>query len=428
MEGQILNTVLQNLLDQIALAYGNLLPVAYYFFYAFATITLVKLGLSYAFDQNSSILAALLVKLFKIGFMVWAIGNLPYLHEVLRDGAIKLGIKAAGGTSTIDLVLNPSEIAQYGNKVIAPIRMWLYSLSWSSPKTIGSNLISVLLGIIAVVLILGAFFYLAYQMFMALVDFYFTSILAPLFLAFHIFGPTAWMAVGAIRGPIQHAVKLFTMAFIINLAEPWIGSLMVTAGKLQTLTEVGYLVLASFVLVALSLKAGTWASGMFSGSPTASAGDLVTTAAGVIGLGAGAAVLANRAVASSKNIAGSIIGGTVATGAAAVTGAQLRGVTYTGNSELGKIASMAYGAAQGTIGMALSTPKTIQESITRGFSESVARGIRQGYVSTGGNGNNIASPSQNYSDHKMAANVAKQAEMYQRIAKAFQEHQDFNKH
>ena len=176
MDGQILNTVLQSLLDQIALAYGNLLPVAYYFFYAFATITLVKLGLSYAFDQNGSILAALLVKLFKIGLILWAISYLPYLHEVLRDGAIKLGIRAAGGTSTIDLVLNPSEIAQYGNKVIAPIRSWLYSMSWSSPKSIGSNLINVLFGIIAVVLILGAFFYLAYQMFMALVDFYFNSV------------------------------------------------------------------------------------------------------------------------------------------------------------------------------------------------------------------------------------------------------------
>ena len=427
MEGQILNTVLQGLLDQIALAYGNLLPVAYYFFYAFATITLVKLGLSYAFDQNGSILTALLIKLFKMGFMLWAISDLPYLHEVLRDGAIKLGIKAAGGTSTVDLILNPSEIAQYGSQVIAPIRGWLYSMSWSSLNSIGSNLVNVLFGIIAIVLILGAFFYLAYQMFMALVDFYFTSVLAPVFLAFQIFTPTAWMAVGAIRGPIQHAVKLFTMAFIINLAEPWIGSLIVT-GNLHSLTEIGYLVLASFILVALSLKAGTWASGMFSGSPTASAGDLVTTAAGVVGIGAASAVLASNAVTGAKKVAGSVVGGTIATGAAAVTGAQLRGATYTGNSQIGRLASMAYGAAQGTIGMALSTPKAMQESISQSFSNSVASGIRQGYRSTGGNGDNIASPSQDYSDRKMAVNVAKKAEMYQRIAKAFQEHQDFNKH
>ena len=427
MEGQILNTVLQGLLDQIALAYGNLLPVAYYFFYAFATITLVKLGLSYAFDQNGSILAALLIKLFKMGFMLWAISDLPYLHEVLRDGAIKLGIKAAGGTSTVDLILNPSEIAQYGSQVIAPIRGWLYSMSWSSLNSIGSNLVNVLFGIIAIVLILGAFFYLAYQMFMALVDFYFTSVLAPVFLAFQIFTPTAWMAVGAIRGPIQHAVKLFTMAFIINLAEPWIGSLIVT-GKLHSLTEIGYLVLASFILVALSLKAGTWASGMFSGSPTASAGDLVTTAAGVVGIGAASAVLASNAVTGAKKVAGSVVGGTIATGAAAVTGAQLRGATYTGNSQIGRLASMAHGAAQGTVGMALSTPKAMQESISQSFSNSVARGIRQGYVSTGGNGDNIASPAQDYSDRKMAVNVAKKAEVYQRIAKAFQEHQDFNKH
>ena len=127
-------------------------------------------------------------------------------------------------------------------------------------------------------------------------------------------------------------------------------------------------------------------------------------------------------------IAGSIIGGTIATGSAAVTGAQLQGAAYSGNSQLGKFASMAYGAAQGTVGMALSTPKAIQESIGRSFSNSVACGIRQGYKSTGGNGNNIASPSQDYSDRTVAANVTKKAEMYQRIAKAFQEHQDFNKH
>jgi type IV secretion system protein TrbL len=428
MEGQILNTVLQNLLDQISLAYGNLLPVAFYFFYAFATITLVKLGLSYAFDQNGSMLAALLVKLFRLGVMLWTISNLPYLHEVLRDGAIKLGIKAAGGSSgAIDLVLNPSEIAQYGTRVIAPIRSWLYGMSWGSAKSIGINLVNVLFGMIAIILILGAFFYLAYQMFMALVDFYFTSVLAPIFLAFQIFTPTAWMAAGAIRGPIQHAVKLFTMAFIINLAEPWIGSLMATSGKLQSLTEVGYLVLASVVLVALSLKAGTWASGMFSGSPTASAGDLVATTAGVAGIGAGALILSNQAIAGSKQIAGSIVGGAVATGSAAIIGAQLRGATYAGNSPIGKFASMAYGAAQGTLGMALATPKAIQQSIARGFSESVARGIRQGYQATGGQ-HNTAPSSPDYTDRQAAANVARQAAMYQRIAKAFQEHQDFNKH
>lgn len=427
MEGQILNTVLQSLLDQIALAYGNLLPVAYYFFYSLASITLVKLGLAYAFDQNGSILAALLAKLFKMTFMLWVISNLPYLHEALRDGAIKLGIKAAGSSNTLDLILNPSSVAEYGVKVIAPVRYWIHNMSWSGGH-VASNIANILFGSIAIMLILAAFFYLAYQMFMALVDFYFTSVVAPVFIAFQLFGPTAWMAVGAIRGPIQHAVKLFTMAFIISLAEPWIGSLMSTS-KLQGLTEVGGLVFASFVLVALSLKAGTWASGMFSGSPTASAGDLVATAAGVVGVGAAGTMLGGSALRGTQRVAGSLIGGAIATGSSAMTAASLQGSTYTGNSGLGKFAAMAYGAAQGTAGMLMSTPKAAQERISQSFRDSVSSGIRQGYISTGGADLPDASKS-NYGENnaKAATSAAKKAEMYQRIAKAFKEHQDFNQH
>lgn len=191
------------------------------------------------------------------------------------------------------------------------------------------------------------------------------------------------MAVGAIRGPIQHAVKLFTMAFIISLAEPWIGSLMST-GKLQGLTEVGSLVFASFILVALSLKAGTWASGMFSGSPTASAGDLVATAAGVVGVGAAGTMLGGSALRGTQRVAGSLVGGAIATGSSAMTAASLQGSTYTGNSGLGRFAAMAYGAAQGTAGMLMSTPKAAQERISQSFRDSVSSGIRQGYISTGG--------------------------------------------
>ena len=426
MHGQILNTVLQNLLEQIALAHGNLLPVAYYFFYAMATLTLVKLGLIYAFEPNGNILAALLAKLFKMGLMLWLITNLPYLHEVLRDGAIKLGIRAAGSSNTVDLILNPSQVAEYGVKVIAPIRVWIYGMSWSV-KTIGINLVNILFGVIAVIVILGAFFYLAYQMFMTLVDFYFTSVLAPVFLAFQLCESTAWLAVGAIRGPMQHAVKLFTLAFIINLAEPHIAAIMVT-DKLQSFTEIGSLVLGSLVLMALSLKAGSWAAGMFSGSPTASGGDLVTTTAGVIGAGAAATMIGGSYLQRAKKVAGSIVGGTIATGAAAVTGAQLRGIAYTG-TRAGKLASMAYGAAEGAAGMLMATPKAMQQRISQSFNANVAQGIRQGYISSGGQADDIPN-SANYEQQgsQVAMDVIKKAKIYQKIATAFKEQQNFNNH
>ena len=417
MHEQMLNSVLQSLLEQIAMGYGNLLPVTYYFFYAFATITLVKLGLAYAF-QDGNILAALLAKLFKIGLMLWLITNLPYLHEVLRDGAIKLGIRAAGG-NTMDLVLNPSQIADYGLKVAAPIRVWMYDLSWSV-NSIGSNVVNILFGVIAVILIVVAFCYLAYQMFMALVDFYFTSVLAPVFLAFQLFEPTAWMAVGAIRGPIQHAVKLFTMAFIINLAEPWIASLIIIS-KLQDFTEIASLVVAALILVALSLKAGSWSAGMFSGSPTASGYDLVTAAAGVVSAGACVTMAGSSSIKGAQKVAGSVASGAIATGAAAVTGAALRGVNHTGAS---KLASMAYGAAEGAAGVLMATPKAIKH-ISQGFKDSITSGIRQGYISSGGD-DNVPDPTSCESNESHRMDVIKKAKIYQRIAGAFKEQQSFN--
>lgn len=362
MEGQILNTVLQSLLTEIGKAYGNLLPVSYYFFYTMATLSLVRLGLAYAIEPSGNILAMLLTRLFKMSLMLWLIANLPYLHELLLEGAIKLGAKAAG-FNTQNLILNPSEIAEYGVKVIAPIRLWLYELSWSF-KNIGGNIVNIIFGVIAIILILAAFYYLAYQSFMALVDFYFSSILAPVFLAFQLFEYTAWLAVGAIRSPLQHTVKLFTIVFILNIVEPWMASLI--TAKQQNLQQVTSLVFAAMILVGLAVKASSWAAGIFTGQTTASAGDLAATANMVLNAGTTSTNIINRAQQAST----SLIKGGLTTGAAAVTGAELRGMNATG---LNKFPQMAYGAVEGAT-----------FSLRSSLADSISKGVRQGYTATGG--------------------------------------------
>lgn len=414
MEPEIINNVLQSLLDQIAGAYGNLLPIANYFFYAFASINLVKLGLSSAFNNNSNIIADLLLQLFKMSFMLWVINYLPYLHEVLRDGAIKLGLKAAGSISTIDLILNPSEIAGFGFKAIVPILEWLKDMRWGF-RNAGINLANALGGFVAILAILVSFFYMAYQMLMALVDFYLSSVLAPLFLAFKTFEPTAWIGSSAIKGPIQHAVKLFTMAFILSISTPWIDSL-VSTHALEGMSQAGSLVLASIVLVGLAFKVGTWSASILSGSPNASAGDLVSSAGALAGVGVVGSYASKAAMQTAQRTMSAVSGGAIATGAAAVTGARLGASSYSGSSTLGKISAGTVGASKGVAGVAMATPKAIQDRIAKSFRESSNQGIRQSFGANETVGSNA-----NKANTSSGQDAMRKAQLYKRIADAFKE-------
>ena len=400
MEVEILNTVMQSLLDQISFSYGNLLPVAYYLLVTFATLNFTKIGLSYAFGKSSDVIVDLLLQTFKLGLIYWVISTLPYLHEVLRDTAIKIGMKAAGTSGAVDIVLNPSQVVSYSFQAIRPIEIWLATLSWS-PGSIGSSLASSLVGSVSMLIIIGSFAYMAIQVFMTIIDFYLSSVLASIFLAFKVFGPTSWIAESSIKWSIQHAVKLFTISFIISLTPFWISAISST-DKVNGLSGAICIALAALVLAVLTVKAGSFAAGIFSGSPTASAGDLMTTAGGIGAIGVGSAVVANRGM----NAAGEIGVRTASAASGAIIGGQAAAARYSGGSMIGRSIAFGSGAIRGA---ATSTSgsghsKDAQNRIIKGFSA--------------GNKDSGGGSSSAYSKNK---------QMYTRIGKAFREQQDFNK-
>lgn len=412
MDVDILNTVLESLLGQIAYAYGNLLPVSYYIFVSFASIQFAKLGLSYALGQSHNVISDLIVQIIKIGFLCWVVTNLPYIHEVLRDTAIKLGIKAAGSSNTIDLILNPSLVVGYGFEISKPIFNWLNGLSWSFGKA-GTSFTSSMIGLITCFIVIGSFAYMAFQIFMTLIDFYLSSVLSVIFLAFNVFGPTKWISTGAIRGPLQHLVKLFTLAFVVSLTPFLLERLVNDVADIGTQGAV-CLALASLIVSVLTIKAGSFASGMISGSPTTGASDLFSVGAGFAAGGAATAI-ASKTLSSQATRGAISAGGALISGAsAAFTGGRVGSTEYNGSSSFGKTLAFSKGAFKGASSSALAYPSSLKDRVVQGFNNSVNSGVIRGYNAATENNSPIK-------------DFANKAQIYQRVSRALKEKQDLEK-
>jgi len=155
---------------------------------------------------------------------------------------------------------------------------------------------------------LVAFFILAVQLFVTLIEFKLTTLAGFVLVPFGLFGKTAFLAERVLGNVITSGVKVLVLAVIVGIGTTLFGEFTQGVGGNQpSLEDALALVLAALSLLGLGIFGPGIATGLTAGAPQLGAGAAVGTAlaagglgvAGAVGLRAGAAAIGRAAGAIS---------------------------------------------------------------------------------------------------------------------------------
>ena len=344
-------------------------------------VTLAALFWSWGADDD--IIARLVKKTLFVGVFAYLISNWNNLAEIVFQSFSGLGLKASGtGFSAQDL-MRRGMVAQTGLDAARPLLESISDLmGWIA---FFENFIQIACLLFAWALVILAFFILAVQLFVTLIEFKLSTLAGFVLMPFGLFGKTAFMAERVLGNVISSGIKVLVLAVIIGIGSTLFSQFTAGfGGQTPTIDDAMAVVLAALSLLGLGIFGPGIASGLVSGGPQLSAGAAVGTGLAVGGAtlaaGGAAGLAAKGGSAALSGAAGAVRGGVAAAGAAS-SAYGLGSVGQTGAigvaSGLGGVARAA-GSAAGSPLRRAATRAT--ESVKSSFSD----GVKGGFGATGG--------------------------------------------
>ena len=208
-------------------------------------------------------------------------------------------------------------------------------------------------------MVLLAFFILAIQLFVTLIEFKLTTLAGFVLIPFGLFGKTAFLAERVLGNVVSSGVKVLVLAVVIGIGSTLFAEFTAGFGGNQpTVEDAMAIVLAALSLLGLGIFGPGIANGLISGGPQLGAGSAIGT-----GLAAGGAIVAGGAAAGmAVRGAGAAMG---ATAAAARGGAALAGGAATSYSLASAGQSGAASVASGLGGVARAGAAAATQPIRR---------------------------------------------------------------
>ncbi|MFJ6327660.1 MULTISPECIES: P-type conjugative transfer protein TrbL [unclassified Rhizobium] len=344
-------------------------------------VTLAALFWSWAADDD--IMARLVKKTLFVGIFAYLIGNWNNLAKIVFDSFAGLGLKASGtGFSTADL-LRPGKVAQTGLDAARPLLESISDLmGWVA---FFENFIQIACLLFAWALVILAFFILAIQLFVTLIEFKLATLAGFVLIPFGLFGKTAFMAEKVLGNVISSGIKVLVLAVIIGIGSTLFSQFTQGfGGQTPSIDDAMAVVLAALSLVGLGIFGPGIANGLVSGGPQLGAGAAVGTGLAVGGAalaaGGGAMLAAKGGAAALSGGAAAVRGGATAAGAAS----SAYSLGLLGKSGASGVASGMGGVAHAAGNAAGNAATSPLRRATTSVKSSFSDGIKAGFGATGG--------------------------------------------
>jgi len=312
-------------------------------------VTLAALFWSWGADDD--IIARLVKKTLFVGVFAYLISNWNNLARIVFESFAGLGLKASGTGFSVTDLLRPGKVAQTGLDAGRPLLESISNLmGWIA---FFENFIQIACLLFAWALILLAFFILAVQLFVTLIEFKLTTLAGFVLIPFGLFGKSAFMAERVLGNVISSGIKVLVLAVIVGIGSTLFSQFTQGfGGQTPTIDDAMAIVLAALSLLGLGIFGPGIANGLVSGGPQLGAGAAVGTgiaAGGMVAAGAatvgavasGGAALASGAAAAARGGAAVAGGASTAYSLGAAGQSSASGVA----SGLGNVASTGAKAA-----------------------------------------------------------------------------------
>lgn len=361
--------------------FGLLGPDVAYLTTFLVTIDIVLAGLFWAMGPDNNIIASFVKKVLYIGVFALILNQFSFLANVIFDSFAGLGLTASGASMTAEDLMRPGFVANTGFTAGYPLLDAISELT--GPIGFFTNIVLIAVFFLAWLITMFAFFFLAIQLFVTIIEFKLTTLAGFVLVPFALWNKTSFLAERVLGNVIASGIKLMVLATIVGIGSTLFAS--VTAGFTGDvgIEDAGAVILASLALFAMGIFGPGIATGLVSGAPQLGAGAAVGAAAGV-----GAGAMAAGAVATGG--ASAVAGGAMA---AAKTGAAISGGTRmafsmgkaaSGESGLKGAAAGVSAVAQAGAGSVGNSAKTVASKVTAPIKQSYQGGGRGAVTATGG--------------------------------------------
>jgi type IV secretion system protein TrbL len=346
----------------------------------FLTSTLIGIditlaGLFWAMGGEQDVIGRFLKKILYVGAFAFILNRFSSLADIIFRSFAQAGLTAGGGTLTAADLLKPGKLAGTG-----------FSAAWplldQASKLMGftsffDNFLTIAVLLFAWIIVIVAFFVLAVQLFVTILEFKLTTLAGFILVPFALWNRTGFLAERVLGNVVSSGIKVMVLAVIVGIGSNYFDQFTTALnGQQPDIGQAMSLVLASLALFGLGIFGPGIASGLVAGAPQLGAGAAAGTvmgAAGVTMLGAGAASAAGGAAL------GAVRAGT-AMGSAASTSYKL-GQEAAGSSSvgagLGGVAKAAGHAARSSASNALGLSEAAasgRDAATNAFTGSPAAG------------------------------------------------------
>lgn len=260
-------------------------------------IDITLAGLSWAMDEGSNVIARLIAKILYVGAFALILNNWASFSVLVFQSFSGLGLEATNNSLTPQDLLRPGFVAGTGFAAAHPLIEQAGSLLGFT--TFFDNAVTILVLVFAWIVVLLAFFILAVQLFVTIIEFKLTTLAGFVLVPFALWSKSAFLAERVLGNVFASGIKIMVLAVIIG-----IGTTLFTEftsalnGQEPDLEQAMTLVLASISLFGLGIFGPGIAAGLVSGAPQLGAG----AAIGTVGAVAGGAMLAGGVASGAASI------------------------------------------------------------------------------------------------------------------------------
>lgn len=378
----IIDSFLATFSTYIDSGFGLLAPDVAFLTAFLIGIDIVLAGLFWALGPDNNIVATFIKKVLYVGFFALVLNNFAFLADVIFRSFAQLGLNATGGTITAADLLRPGFVANTGFTAGHPLLTEIGNLT--GPVGFFTNFVTIAIMFLAWMITLFAFFFLAIQLFVTVIEFKLTTLAGFVLIPFALWNKTSFLAERVLGNVVASGIKLMVLGVIVGIGSTLFGSVTaeITPGAV-TLEDAATVILASLALLALGIFGPGIATGLVSGAPQLGAGAVVGTAAGV---GAGA-VAGGMVAGAGARAATSGATSVIRSGASLAGGSRLAyamGKTASGANGVGGAVAGMRAVAQAGAGSVVSAARSGVDKMAAPFKQSYASGGRAAFAATGG--------------------------------------------
>lgn len=351
----VIDRFLQAFITYIDNGFGLLGPDVGFLTATLIGIDITLAGLFWAMGGEDNVIGRFLRKILYVGAFAFILNSFSRLADIIFRSFAQAGLTAGGGTLSPDDLLKPGRLAGTGFSAAWPLLEQASEMVGFT--TFFDNFLTIMVLLFAWALVIVAFFILAVQMFVCILEFKLTTLAGFILVPFALWNRTSFLAERVLGNVVSSGIKVMMLAVIVGIGSNFFTEFTeALQGQEPDIGQAMSLVLASLSLFGLGIFGPAIASGLVSGAPQLGAGaPLGTTvgAAGVTMLAGGAAMGGARALGGAA--LGAVRSGT-AMGSAASTAYQLgreTAATPSVAAGLGGVARAAGNAARSRVGGAL---------------------------------------------------------------------------